>query len=96
MNVSLSKFTDILREYGTLLSTYVLFDLIDAIGEEVAIFSFKLIFYNVNKFDSKMAQLLILRQVKRHKIINRSNFLILIKRKKEVSDYATSDGDDIF
>ena len=50
MNVSLSKFTYILREDGTLRITYGLFpeylynDLMDSIGEEPAIFLFNLIF----------------------------------------------------
>ena len=69
MNVSLSKFTYIFREDGTLLITYGLFpeylynDLMDSIGEEPAIFLFNLIFCRINKFDSKMAQLLILTHV---------------------------------
>ena len=43
----------------------------DAIGEEHAIFPFKFIFCSINKFDGIIAQLSVLRHMKRYRIINR-------------------------
>ena len=93
-----------LREDGTIVSTHGEFseDLIeenfDTIGNEPAVFPFRFIFITVNNSRDITAQLFVLRNIKRYKVLIRENFIILIKRKKKLSNtlHIAPDGEFIF
>ena len=77
-----------LREDGTIVSTHGEFseDLIeenfDTIGNEPAVFPFRFIFITANNSRDTIAQLFVLRNIKRYKVLIRENFLILFNCKK--------------
>ena len=104
MTISLFKYHCTLREDGTLESTYREFseDLIkvifDAIGNEPAVFPFRFIFITVNNSRDVIAQLFVLRNIKRYKVMIRENFIILIKHQKKLSNtlHIAPDGEFIF
>ena len=86
MTISLFKYHCALREDGTIVSTYGEFsedlieEILDAIGNEPAAFPLRFIFITVNNSRDVIAQLFVLRNIKRYKVIIRENFIILIKR----------------
>ena len=92
MTISLFKYHCALREDGTIVSTYgkfsedLLEEIFDTIGNEPAVFPFRFIFITVNNSRDITAQLFILRNIKRYKVLIRENFIILIKRKKQLSN----------
>ena len=104
MTISLFKYHCALREDGTIASTYEKFseDLLekffDTIGNEPAVFPFRFIFITVNNSRDITAQLFVLRNIKRYKVLIRENFIILIKRKKKLSNtlHIAPDGEFIF
>ena len=77
-----------LPEDGTIVSTHGEFseDLIeenfDTIGNEPAVFPFRFIFITANNSRDTIAQLFVLRNIKRYKVLIRENFLILFNCKK--------------
>ena len=89
MTVSLFKYHCALREDGTTVTTYgefsqdLLNQIFDTIGNEPAVFPFRFIFVTVNNSRDIIAQLFVLRNIKRYKVMIRENFIILIKRKKK-------------
>ena len=101
MTISLFKYHCALREDGTIVSTYGEFSedliekILDAIGNEPAFFPFRFIFSTVNNSRDVIAQLFVLRNIKRYKVIIREKFIILIKRKKKLSN-TLPDGEFIF
>ena len=104
MTISLFKFHCALREDGTIESTYGKFsedlieEIFDTIGNEPAVFPFRFIFVTVNSSRNIIAQLFVLRNIKRYKVMIRENFIILIKRKKKLSNTLNiaPDGEFIF
>ena len=88
MTILLLKYNCALREDGTIVSTYgefsedLLEEIFDTIGNEPAVFPFRFIFITVNNSRDITAQLFVLRNIKRYKVLIRENFIILIKRKK--------------
>ena len=86
MTVSLFKYHCALRENGTIVSTYEKFsedlleEIFDTIGNEPAVFPFRFIFITVNNLRDITAQLFVLRNKKKYKVLIRENFIILIKR----------------
>ena len=104
MTISLFKYHCALREDGTIVSMYMEFseDLIEemfaTIGNEPAVFPFRFIFITVNNLRDIIAQLLVLRNIKRYKVMIRENFIILIKRKRKLSNtlHSAPDGEFIF
>ena len=93
-----------LREDGTLVSTYGEFseDLFeqtfDNIGNEPAVFPFRFVFVTINDSSDVTAQLFALRNIERYKVMIRKDFIILIKRKKKLSNtlHNSPDGEFIF
>ena len=104
MTILLFKYHCALREYGTIVSRYgkfsedLLEEIFDTIGNEPAVFPFRFIFITVNNSRDITAQLFVLRNIKRYKVLIRENFIILIKRKKKLSNtlHIASDGEFIF
>ena len=104
MTISLFKYHCALREDGTIVSTYGEFsedlieEILDATGNEPAAFPFRFIFITVNNSRDAIAQLFVLRNIKRYKVMIRENFIILIKRKKKLSNtlHIAPDGEFIF
>ena len=84
MTISLLKCHCALREDGTLVSTYGEFseDLFEqifgTIGNEPAVFPFRFIFVTINNSSDITAQLFALRNIKRYKVVIRTDFIILI------------------
>ena len=72
-------------------------EIFDAIGNEPTVFPFKFIFITINNSIDVIAQLFVLRNIKRYKVFIRENF-ILIKRKKKLSNtlHIAPDGKFIF
>ena len=104
VTISLFKYHCALREDGTIVSTYGEFsedlieEIFDAIGNEPAVFPFRFIFITVNNSRDMIAQLFVLKNVKRYKVMIREDFIILIKPKKKLSNtlHIASDGEFIF
>ena len=73
-------------------------EIFDTIENEPAVFPFRFIFIAVNNSRDITAQLFVLRNIKRYKVLIRENFIILIKRKKKLSNtlHIASDGEFIF
>ena len=94
----------ILREDETIVSTYgefsdeLLEEIFDIIGNEPAVFPITFIFITVNNSRDIIEQLVVLRNIKRYKVFIRENFIILIKRKKKLSNtlHIAPDGQFIF
>ena len=104
MALPLFKYHCALRVDGTIVSTYgefsedLLEEIFDTIGNEPAVFPFRFIFITVNNSRDITAQLFVLRNIKRYKVLIRENFIILIKRKKKLSNtlHIAPDGEFIF
>ena len=104
MTISLFKYHCTLREDGTIVSTCgefsegLLEENFDTIGNEPAVFPFRFIFITVNNSRDIIAQLFVLRNIKRYKVMIREKFIILIKRKKKLSNtlHIAPDGEFIF
>ena len=104
MTISLFKYHCALREDGTIVSTNGKFskdlieEIFDAVGNEPAAFPFRFIFITVNSSRDVIAQLFVLRNIKRCKVMIRENFIILIKRKKKLLNtlHIAPDGEFIF
>ena len=104
MTISLFKYHCALREDGTIVSAYgelsedLIEEILDAIGNEPAAIPFRFIFITVNNSRDVIAQLFVLRTIKRYKVMIRENFIILIKRKKKLSNtlHIAPDGEFIF
>ena len=104
MTLPLFKCHCALPEDGTIVSTYgkfyedLLEEIFDTVGNEPAVFSFRLIFITVNNSRDITAQLFVLRNKKRYKVFIRENFTILIKRKKKLPNtlHIAPDGEFIF
>ena len=104
MTISLFKYHCVLRENGTLVSTYGEFSedlfeqIFDTTGNEQAVFPFRFIFVTVNNSSDKTAQLFALRNINRYKVMIRKDFIILIKRKKKLLNTLDNapDGEFIF
>ena len=104
MTISLFKYHCVLRENGTLVSTYGKFSedlfeqIFDTTGNEPAVFPFRFIFVTVNNSSDKTAQLFALRNINRYKVMIRKDFIILIKRKKKLLNTLDNapDGEFIF
>ena len=104
MTISLFKYHCALREDGTIVGTYGEFsedlieEILDAIGIEPAAFPFRCIFITINNSRDVTAQLFVLRNIKRYKVMVRENFIILIKREKKLSNtlHIAPDGEFIF
>ena len=92
MTISLFKYHCALREDGTIVSTCGEFsedlikEILDAVGNEPAAFPFRFKFITVNNSRDIIAQSFVLRNKKRYKVMIRENFIILIKRKKKLSN----------
>ena len=92
MTILLFKYHCALREDETIVRTYrefsedLLEEMFGTIGNEPAVFPFRFIFITVNNSRDITAQLFVLRNIKRHKVLIRENFVILIKRKKKLSN----------
>ena len=73
-------------------------EIFDTIENEPAVFLFRFIFIIVNNSRDITSQLFVLRNIKRHKVLIRENFIILIKRKKKLSNtlHIAPDGKFIF
>ena len=92
------------REDGTIVSAYgkfsedLLKETFDTIENEPAMFPFRFIFITVNNARDITAQLFVLRNKKRYKVLIRENFIILIKRKKKLPNtlHIAPDGEFIF
>ena len=104
MTIPLFKYHCALREDGTIVSTYgefsedLLDQIFDTIGNEPAVFPFRFIFVTVNNSRDIIAQLFVLRNINRYKVMIRENFVILIKCKKKISNtlHIAPDGEFIF
>ena len=104
MTILLSKYNCALREDGTIVRTYgefsedLLEEIFDTIGNEPAVFLFRFIFINSYNSRDTTAQLFVLRNIKRHKVLICGNFISLIKRKKKLSNtlHIVPDGEFIF
>ena len=104
MTISLLKYDCELREDGTIVSTNgefsdeLLEEIFDPIGNKPAVFPFRFIFITVNNSRDITAQLFIHRNIKRYKVLIRENFIILFKRKKQLSNtlHIAPDGEFIF
>ena len=70
----------------------------DTIGNEPPVFSFRFIFITVNNSRDITAQLFVVRNIKRYNVLISENFIILIKRKKKLSNtvHIAPDGEFIF
>ena len=73
-------------------------EIFDTTGNESAVFPFRFIFITINNSRDVTAQLFVLRNIKRYKVLIRENFIILIKRKKKLSNtlHIAPDGEFIF
>ena len=99
MAISLFKHYCTLREAGTIVSTYGKFseDLLEEIfnttGNEPAVFPFRFIFITVNNSRDYLFL-----ETKRYKVLICENFIILMKRKKKLSNtlHIAPDGELIF
>ena len=104
MTISLFKYHRALRKDGTIVSTYEKFsedlleEIFDTIGNEPTVFPFTFIFITVNNSRDITAQLFVLRNKKRYKVLIRENFIILIKRKTKLPNtlHIAPDGEFIF
>ena len=65
---------------------------------EMSPFPFRFIFITINNSRDVTAQLFVVRNIKRYKVLIRENFIILIKRKKKLSNtlHIAPDGEFIF
>ena len=92
MAISLFKHYCTLREAGTIVSTYGKFseDLLEEIfnttGNEPAVFPFRFIFLTANNSRDITAQFFVLRNIKRYRVLIPENFIILMRRKKKLSN----------
>ena len=92
MALSLFKYHCALREDRTIVSTYgkfsedLLEEMFDTTGNKPAVFPFRFIFITVNNSRDIIAQLFVLRNIKRYKVFIRENVIILIKRKNKLSN----------
>ena len=92
MTISLFKYHCALREDGTIISTYREFSedlfgqVFDTNGNEPAVFPFRFIFVTINNSSDITAQLFALRNIKRYKVMICKDVIILIKRKKKLSN----------
>ena len=92
MNISLFKYHFALREDGAIVNTCGEFsedlikEIFDTIGNEPAIFPSRFAFSTVNNSSDIIAQLFVIRNIKRYKLMTRENFIILIKCKKKLSN----------
>ena len=99
MAISLFKYHCALREDGTIVSTYgkfsedLLEEIFDTIGNEPAVFPFRFIFITVNNSRDYLFL-----ETKRYKVLICENFIILMKRKKKLSNtlHIAPDGELIF
>ena len=73
-------------------------EIFDTTGNESAVFPFRFIFITINNSRDVTAQLFVVRNIKRYKVFIRENFIILIKRKKNLSKtvHIAPDGEFIF
>ena len=100
MTISLFQYHCALREDGTIVSTYGEFsedlieEILDAIGNEPAVFPFRFIYSTVNNSRDVIAQLFVLRNIKRYKVIIREKFIILKKLSNTL--HIAPDGEFIF
>ena len=92
ITISLFKYHCSLREDGAIVSTYVEFS--DELLEEI----FDIIGNEQQYFHLGLYSLFVLRNIKRYKVFIRENFIILIKRKKKLSNtlHIAPDGQSIF
>ena len=90
--MSLFKYHCALPEDGTLVSTYGefsedLFEIFfDTIENEPVVFPFSFIFASIINSSAITAQLFVFRNIKTYKVMIRKDFIILIKRKKKLSN----------
>ena len=90
--MSLFKYHCALPEDGTLVSTYGefsedLFEIFfDTIENEPVVFPFSIIFASIINSSAITAQLFVFRNIKTYKVMIRKDFIILIKRKKKLSN----------
>ena len=104
MTISLFKYHCALQEDGAIVSMYgefsdeLLKEMFDTIGNEPTVFPFRFIFITVNNSRDIIAQLYVIRNIKRYKVLIRKNFIMLIKRKKKFSNtlHIAPDGEFIF
>ena len=104
MTIPLFKYHCALREDGTIVSTYgefsddLLEEIFQTIGNEPAVFPFRIVFILVNNSTVITTQFFLHRNIKRYKVFIRENFSILIKRKKKLSNtlLIAPDGEFIF
>ena len=68
------------------ISDELLEEILDTIANEPAVLPFRFIFITVNNSIYIIAQLLALRNIKRYKVFIHENVIILIKRKKNLSN----------
>ena len=73
-------------------------EIFDTIGNEPTVFPLRFIFINVHNSRDIIAQLFVLRNINRCKVLIRESFIILIKRKKKLSNilHIVPDGEFIF
>ena len=71
-------------------------DIFDTIGNELAVFPFRFKKITVNNSRDIRAQLFVLRNIKRYKVLIRENFIILIKRKLSNTLHIASDDEIVF
>ena len=78
------------REDGTLISIYnqftedILQEIFETIQHEPAVFPFRFLFVPTNNFDPVMAQIFLLRHIRRYKFLISENFMILVKRNRRL------------
>ena len=104
MTISLLKYHCALQEDGTLVSTSgefsedLLEQIFDAIVNEPAVFPFRFMLVTINNTSDMTAQLFALRNIKRNKVMMHKDFIILIKRKKKLSNtlHNAPDGEFLF
>ena len=102
MTITLFKYHCALREDGTIVSTYgkfsedLLEEIFDTIGNEPAVFPFRFIFISAINSRDITAQLFVLRNKKRYKVLIRENFITLIKRTKKLRNTLHIAPDDEF
>ena len=88
MTISLLKYDCELREDVTIVSSNgefsdeLLEEIFDPIGNKPAVFPFRFIFITVNNSRDIIAQLYVLRNIKRYKVFIREIFIILIERRR--------------
>ena len=104
MTICMYRYNCALREDGKIYSSYGEFnedlysDIVEAIGNEPAIFPLRFIFVPIDDTDFITVQLFVLRNVKKFKVMVRDKFVILIKRKKRRSStlHVAPDGELVF